>query len=175
MTNLFNEPEIVKSGAVFSRCRTWRYYLWRTWGDGPRVAFIGLNPSTADEKADDPTIRRCIGFAKDWGYDGLLMLNLFAFRSTKPEGLRGVADPIGPENDRTIRRVAELIAELIAAWGMNDFGGRGDYVSALLVPDGKLKCLGVTKDGYPRHPLYLPKAARRMSMREAATQTKGEA
>jgi hypothetical protein len=91
-----------ESGAEFSECQQYRYTLWRTWdSQADRVMFIGLNPSTADETEDDPTIRRCIRFAKDWGYGGILMMNAYAYRSTAPRGLKQVTDPIGPRNGKT--------------------------------------------------------------------------
>ena len=86
-------------GATFSPCRTWRYSLWRIWQPGkPYVVFIGLNPSTATEVEDDPTIRRCIRYAQDWDYGGLYMLNVFALRSTDPKALYRHSDPKGPDN-----------------------------------------------------------------------------
>ena len=105
---------------IFSPCRTYRYALWREWigGDG-YVMFIGLNPSTADETQDDPTIRRCIAFAKAWGYGGLSMTNLFAFRATDPKKMKAVADPIGPENDAHLLRLARDAGVIVAAWGAN--------------------------------------------------------
>jgi hypothetical protein len=118
------------------------------------AAFIGLNPSTADETNDDPTIRRCIGYAKAWGCDGLLMLNLFAFRATDPKMMQAADDPVGPENDAALRQAsgAEIV---IAAWGVGGtFKGR-DKVVRELVP--ALQYLRLTKDGHPAHPLYLPK------------------
>ena len=86
-----------ESGAIFSECKKYRYLLWRKWGKSPHskyVMFVGLNPSTADESIDDPTIRRCICFAKDWGYDGLFMANLFAYRATYPVDMFKFAEPI---------------------------------------------------------------------------------
>jgi len=120
--------------------------------------FIGLNPSTADEVEDDPTIRRCIGFARSWGYGGLVMTNIFAFRSTDPFFMKKAADPVGPENDKwlgTCAREAELV---VAVWG-NDgaFGGRSRHVVEMMMGLGvQLMCLVMTKAGEPGHPLYLP-------------------
>ena len=88
----------MEKGARFSESRTHRYALWRIWEKGaPMVMFVGLNPSTADETQDDPTIRRCIDFAKRWGYGGLYMLNIFAFRATNPKDMKAAADPVGPD------------------------------------------------------------------------------
>jgi len=142
-------------GATLSGDRVYRYALTRQWGDGERVAFIGLNPSTADATTDDPTIRRCIGFARDWGYDGLVMLNLFAFRATDPAVMMAAADPVGPENDATIMEYVDSTAVIVAAWGAHgDYRKRGASVRAM-IPD--LRCLKLTKNGHPGHPLYLPK------------------
>lgn len=121
-------------------------------GDEPRrLVFIGLNPSTADENKDDPTIRRCIGFAKRFGFDGVVMLNLFAFRATLPEVMKAAPNPVGPHNDAVIK--SYLGNTFIAAWGVHgSFLGRDREVSAM-IPE--LFCLGTTKEGHPRHPLYL--------------------
>lgn len=115
--------------------------------------FIGLNPSTADGVNDDPTVRRCIRFAKDWGYGAICMTNIFAFRATKPEVMKGQKDPIGPENDKWLARLARDADLVIAAWGT-----RGDHLDRALAVKRKLKrlhCLGKTNGGHPRHPLYV--------------------
>ena len=144
------------SGARFSPCRTWRYTLWRQWTPSrPRIAFIGLNPSTADETHDDPTVRRCIGFARRWGFGGMEMLNIFAFRSTNPRLLRTVPDPVGPGNRAALRRTCRRSAMIVVCWGgWGRLFDRGEAVIDLL-GDLPLRCLGVTKDGHPKHPLYL--------------------
>ena len=91
---------LVNKNAIFSDCRKYRYVLSRTWNDKKKtILFIGLNPSTADEKIDDPTIRRCINYAQNWGYGSLLMVNLFAYRATIPTELKNVKNPIGNDND----------------------------------------------------------------------------
>lgn len=132
----------------------YRYELRRQWSpELPTVAFIGLNPSTADAMQDDPTIRRCVGYAKAWGYGQLIMLNLFAYRATDPLAMKSADDPIGPENDETLRRVAAQAAVVVAAWGNHGSHlGRGAAVRNL-VP---LHYLRLTKSGQPAHPLYLP-------------------
>ena len=147
------------SRAVFSEDRVYRYELWRRWGGGDVVVFIGLNPSTADESMNDPTIRRCIGFAKDWGYGGLCMLNLFAFRATDPAVMKAADDPVGPQNDETLMRIAGAFRTtgehplVIAAWGVHgEHDARARKVMEWLP---NLSCLGLTKDGHPKHPLYL--------------------
>jgi hypothetical protein len=146
--------------AYFSPCRTWRYSLTRALaphtGEGT-VAFIGLNPSTADEKRDDPTIRRCIGFAlRDWGFARLEVLNLFAFRATKPTALLAADDPVGPENDSTIAEVLDAADLVVCVWGAFPNGGRSAGVLELVDAP---HCLGVTKNGSPRHPLYVRASA----------------
>lgn len=117
--------------------------------------FVGLNPSTADETQDDPTIRRCIAFAKSWGYAGLCMTNLFAFRATDPKDMMVAADPVGPENDGYLLALAGDTGVIVAAWGANGthLGRDADVCKLLPV----LHCLALTKDGHPGHPLYLRK------------------
>lgn len=150
--------------AVFSPDpdRTWRYQLRRVWDPlSPPVAFVGLNPSTADERHDDPTVRRCIGFAKRWGYGGLIMTNAFAFRATAPREMRAAPDPLGPDNDLHLRAVAAEAPLVVAAWGAGGvFHGRSAYLTSLL---GELWALGLTKDGEPRHPLYVRGDAQRIA------------
>lgn len=116
--------------------------------------FIGLNPSTADETEDDPTIRRCIAFSKAWGYNGLCMSNLFAFRATDPAVMLAESDPIGPENDVHLLEMARRAGIVIAAWGMPGSHRGRDVAVRNLVPN--LHYLRLTKDGHPGHPLYLP-------------------
>ena len=111
-----------RSGAVFSDCRTYRYSLYRMWSHEPQLGFIMLNPSTADENVEDPTIRRCMASARDLGYGGVHICNLFAFRSTDPTGLKATADPIGPTNDSAIDTMVLSGIDVIAAWG--DHGTR---------------------------------------------------
>jgi hypothetical protein len=144
-------------GAMFSDCRTYRYTLWRMWDeDGPKLNVIGLNPSVADETVDDPTIRRCIGFAKSWGYGGLVMTNLFAYRSTDPKGLLTVDDPVGPKNDDILEFWARAGIPLLA-WGAHPLAGTRAKRLLKKLEYLELSCLGLTKSGAPRHPLYVPK------------------
>jgi hypothetical protein len=145
--------------ATFSPDRVFRYRLTRTWDDaGPRVNFVMLNPSTAGAIQLDPTNRRCMGFAADWGYGGVEVTNIFAFRSTDPRGLRRADDPIGPENDAAILDAARTADLAIAAWGTHGtLHGRGDHVRAMLIDAGiELYVLRLTKAGHPGHPLYVP-------------------
>jgi hypothetical protein len=140
--------------AHISDCGRYRYMLERVWGPGSsRLLIVGLNPSTADAFIDDPTIRRCVGFAKRFGYEGLLMANLFAARSTSPATLAGLEDPIGPENDTWLRLLEKRALCVVAAWGNGGrLHGRSQYVKSLL---SNLRCFGLTGIGEPRHPLYL--------------------
>lgn len=162
MTDLFGTDR-VRKGALISTCGKYRYRLSRTWDASKEaVVFIMLNPSTADADNDDPTIRRCMDFAKRWGYGGLVVLNLFAFRATKPEDMLQAIDPVGPHN--AVHVLTEIDAarlcgaDIVCAWGTK--GGHRDQDLAMLeriegfgvMP----KCLGVTKDGHPKHPLYVP-------------------
>lgn len=152
--------------AVFSPDRVYRYELWRQWGESPIVAFIGLNPSTADETVDDPTIRRCIGFAKSWGCGGLVMLNLFAYRATDPRQLLIAEDPVGPDNDAHLKSAVARSDMTVAAWGVHGkLQNRGWHVVGMLGEGAHLQALGLTKDGYPRHPLYLPSATELVNLR----------
>lgn len=143
-------------GTVFSPCRQYRYELWRKWGSlsSTYAMFVGLNPSTADETTDDPTIRRCIAYAKAWGYGGLCMTNLFAFRATDPKVMMAADDPVGPDNDEHLHSAASSAGVVVAAWGVHGtFGGRHRTVRDRLQ---NLHYLRLTKDGHPGHPLYLP-------------------
>jgi hypothetical protein len=149
--------EMLESGAVFSSCMKFRYSLERKWNAGSRfVMFCGLNPSTADEITNDPTVRRCIVYAQDWGYDGLLMANAFAFRGTDPRSMLHAEDPVGPENNRWLIAMASRAALVVCAWGVHGaHRNRSDEVHYMLQHIKPLYSLGLTKDGYPRHPLYL--------------------
>ena len=142
--------------ANFSSCRTYRYSLSRIWYKKKKcVLFIGLNPSTADEEVDDPTIRRCINYAKNWGYGGFMMVNLFAYRTTLASNLKKVKYPVGIENDQYIVTLSKKADITVAAWGNNgNLYNRGKQVLNL-VPN--LMCLKVNKSGQPAHPLYLKK------------------
>lgn len=152
-------PEIERS-AVFSPCRTWRYTLERYWDKSkPFVLFILLNPSTADEMQDDPTNRRGISFAKDWGYGGVIFCNLFAFRTAYPAELRKAVDDknVMLNNYRHVLYMAKKAGIVICAWGINGKHlDRGKYMLDLLSDrDIETYHMGLTKDGYPKHILYL--------------------
>ena len=143
----------MKKDAKLSECRKYRFALWRVWDDSrPHVMFIGLNPSTADETEDDPTLIRCINYAKSWGYGGVCMANLFSFRATEPGDLLVATDPVGHETDKWLAELSGKAALVVAAWGnTGGFMGRSQQVR-LLMPD--LHCLKINKSGEPAHPLY---------------------
>jgi hypothetical protein len=145
--------------ATFSPCRTWRYMLDREIepGNSKRLVVVMLNPSTADELRDDPTIRRVRGFAASWGYGSVRILNLFALRSPHPRDLRKHEDPVGPDNDLNLRdSLQSADGAVLAAWGRHgSLKGRGFQVQHMV--DGvHWVCLGTNGDGSPKHPLYVP-------------------
>ena len=147
--------DLAQNGAEFSGCGRYRYKLWRTWdASQPPVMFIMLNPSTADATRNDPTIRRCIGFARDWGYGGVRVGNLFAWRTPYPQALRTAPEPIGAENDDALWELATGSALVIAAWGVH--GQWRDRAQAFRQAfSHPLHALGITKAGEPAHPLRL--------------------
>jgi hypothetical protein len=141
--------------ARFSPCRTWRYSLSRDLdaqnGRGV-VTFIGLNPSTADAVSGDPTTRRCIGFARSWGFSRMHLINVYAFRATNPRIALKADDPVGPENADVVHEIVGASDLVICAWGVWGVGPNADAVVQLLSAP---HCLGHTKLGAPRHPLYV--------------------
>jgi hypothetical protein len=146
------------TGARFSADRLHRYALWRVWdADRGLCNFLMLNPSTAHETADDPTVARCTRRARIWGYGGLVVTNLFAFRTTDPAGLRSAPDPVGPENDAAIVAAALSAGLVVCAWGNHGaYRGRASAVRALLDGLGVTPYhLALTRRGEPAHPLYL--------------------
>ena len=146
----------INKTANFSSCRKYRYSLSRIWDKQKKFAlFIGLNPSTADEEVDDPTIRRCSGYAQKWGYGGFIMVNLFAYRTTLPSNLKKVKYPVGKDNDKYIVKLSKKADITVAAWGNNGNLYRRDKQVLSLIPN--LMCLKVNKSGQPAHPLYLKK------------------
>lgn len=142
--------------AALSADGRYRYWLWRTWSTEPLVTFVMLNPSTADATADDPTIRRCVGFARRWGYGGLRVVNLYAYRAAHPSQLWQVDDPVGPDNDDHLRAAFACSRSVVAAWGAH---ARPDRISQVLSFAPALTTLALTRTGQPRHPLYLPATA----------------
>jgi hypothetical protein len=162
LLGLYDHVRWRTSDAVFSFDTKHRYALVRNWGafearpDAKRVAFIGLNPSTADATRDDPTVRRCIRFAKDWGYTGMVMLNAFAFRATDPKDMKGSLDPVGPGNDTALTHVCGQMSRVVACWGVHGGHLNRDARLSLILPEhAAIECLGVTSGGFPKHPLYL--------------------
>lgn len=146
------------SDATFSSCRKYRYDLIRTWDPNKKtVSFVCLNPSTADERENDPTVRRCITYAKDWGFGTFHMLNLFAFRATERKDMKAYPEPIGSENDKYILNIANESSLIICAWGADGNHLSRDKEVVRILHKFDLKCLAVTKDGHPGHPLYLKK------------------
>lgn len=142
------------TSAVISDCGLYRYTLTRRWAEGSTCTFIMLNPSTADANLDDPTIRRCINFAKREGCGALMVVNLWAFRATDPKHLPDdEARRLGPENRRYLDEVfVDADGPLIAAWGVWGAAGATEIINR---HGPRLLCLGWTKDGHPRHPLYV--------------------
>lgn len=145
------------SWAVYSACEKYRYRLRRYWNDGKRIAFLMLNPSTATELKNDPTVERCERRARNLGYGGFEVINIFALRSTDPKGLYSSPDPVGVRNDQAILDAITNCDSVLCAWGnhgaLND---RGNIVRALIsATDRPLMHLGITKIGQPKHPLYV--------------------
>lgn len=154
----------MRTDAVISPCGTWRYALSRQWDDDlSRLPFIMLNPSTADASLDDPTIRRCMGFARREGFGGIYVANLFAYRSPNPEDVVAAGGrAVGPDNDRhlleVLARAVDAAVPIVCAWGASLPGhlGRALWVKRNALGVGAdLRCLGATKEGHPRHPLYV--------------------
>ncbi|WP_380925406.1 DUF1643 domain-containing protein [Sphingomonas leidyi] len=152
----------IARAAEISPCGQFRYRLSRIWDEGAHLLpIIMLNPSTADASIDDPTIRRCMAFARREGLGGIEVANLFAFRTSSPAAMKGAADPIGPDNNRRLGDLFEASAgygvPVLAAWGVH-----GDHLERAREVVGWAKhhgaalvCLGITREGHPRHPLYV--------------------
>jgi hypothetical protein len=149
----------LRGTATISADGAYRYLLTRRWDDGPVMAWIMLNPSTADAADDDPTIRRCVSFARRDGCTAITVVNLFALRAASPRVLLASGDSVGPDNDSFLLERARG-SRVVAAWGAHgSHRGRGREVADMLTSVGvPLLCLGVTSGGQPRHPLYLPAA-----------------
>lgn len=142
----------IDSGASFSDCRKYRYALWRIWDKSkPLVMFIGLNPSTANETKSDPTITRVVQFAKNWGYGGVYMMNLFGLVSPYPEDLKNVKDAIG-ENTPWLEHVSKKCSQVIFAWGNFKEAEERSRAVKKMFPDAM--ALQINKNGSPKHPLY---------------------
>ena len=143
----------MKKSAVLSPDSIYRYQLSRIWDEEkPKILFIMLNPSTADEFVEDPTIRRIVNYAKDWGYGSVYVGNLYAFRSTDPKGLNSVEDPIGPENITHIQTLIGLVDKVVYAWGNER--KEPEWLKKIVTNP---YCIDISKKGIPKHPLYLKK------------------
>ena len=150
--------------STFSDCSQYRYSLWREWGaeDAGFALIVGLNPSLADQHRDDPTIRRCIAFCEAWGLSRLCMVNVFAYRSTSPFEMLKSPQPLGSHTDETIIDLASRAALVVAAWGHQGARfNRSSWFRTNAAPNlSQVFCLGKTKSGEPRHPLYVRKSQR---------------
>lgn len=144
--------------AEMSECGLYRYGLTRVWSySKPLLPFIMLNPSIADGLIDDPTIRRCMRFSQDFGFGGIAVGNLYAFRTPYQERLKEVQDPYGPNNEAALRAIARKAAaarvNVVCAWGKTNVSN--SFLHLMAAEGATLKCLGFTQEGYPRHPLYV--------------------
>ena len=154
--------EFIETTAQISECEAYRYLLTRVWDAAlPSLTFMMLNPSTADASEADPTINRCIGFAKRDGFGGIRVINVYAYRSPNPHELRKVSDPIGPENSKWLENELEYVAKnkglIVCAWGAKDFATKAaqNFLITAKEKGVDLKSLGFSKYGHPLHPLYL--------------------
>ena len=158
-----HETKGTTSWAEYSDCEAYRYALTRVWDEtASRLLFIMLNPSKATELQNDPTVERCERRARALGFGAFRVTNIFAWRETSPALMRQAADPTGPENDRAIRDGLDWADTVIAAWGVHGAHlNRGPAVAAMLRALGqKVAVFGLTKDGHPRHPLYIAYATK---------------
>lgn len=166
------ESKWLTSGAVISDDELYRYRLFRRWGWGTEKGtplWVLLNPSTADYQEDDPTVRRCVGFSKAWGYDSMEIVNLYGWRATDPGELAEVDDPIGPKNDHHLAEALDRkVQVVICAWGTKSpRSERAKAVLQLIEAAGHVPmCLHRTKDGHPGHPLYLRSTLRPIPLKE---------
>lgn len=153
---------LTQSEADFSACGTWRYTLRRRWADGPMMCWLMLNPSTADEIDNDPTVERCLRRAITAGFGAMSVANIFALRSTDPMGLYTHPDPVGPDNDTAIIELTTEADLVVCGWGIHGvLNRRGDTVRQMLDRAGvEPRCLLLTDNGQPGHPLYVSYAAK---------------
>lgn len=151
--------QYIKSDAIISDCGNFRYQLNRVWDESlPIVPFIMLNPSTADGNIDDPTIRRCVGFAKQWGYGGLIVVNLYALRATNPKSLLESVNPFGDDNQLYLEKIFNDYNLIVAAWGNSSVLSKIQKSNKLPLKGlqcSKLHYIELSQDGTPKHPLYL--------------------
>jgi len=147
------EYKYTHKAALLSACGRYRYSLTRSWSGGPCMLFVMFNPSTADALRDDPTIRRCVSFAMRENYGSMEVVNCFAFRSPTPDALRmQTIDTVGPDNRATVRAACQRAGIVVCAWGAHPVG---TSPVPTIVAEAERWCLGVTRDGSPRHPLYV--------------------
>jgi hypothetical protein len=156
ITRSFTKGDAI-SEAVYSECERYRYLLTRVWAPGSKALFVMLNPSTATEVQNDPTVERCERRARSLGFGAFRVANIFAFRATDPKVMRAADDPVGPGNDAAILASVDWSDAVVCAWGNHGLHlNRGDYVVRLLRRTGApLLHLGLTGQGQPRHPLYV--------------------
>lgn len=153
-----HQKDDAASVAVYSDCEQFRYTLTRTWGDkGGHVLFVMLNPSTATEIQNDPTVERCERRARTLGFGGFTVCNIFAYRATDPRNMRAAPDPVGPENDAAILAAAQTADRIVCGWGTHGaHQNRGPAMEQVLrAQDKPLYHLGLSKAGHPKHPLYI--------------------
>lgn len=149
---------MIKKDAYIDKTGRYRYWLMRQWGQNSKnfVNFILLNPSKADARLDDPTVRRCTCFAKNLGFDGMYVTNLFAFRTKDPQELKKQLEPMGKENDKYIREKAKISRLVVIAWSNHgSFMNRDKEVIAILSQEKSIYCFGINKSGQPTHPSRL--------------------
>jgi hypothetical protein len=156
ITKAFTKGD-AESQAVYSDCEAYRYLLTRVWAPGRRALFVMLNPSTATEVQNDPTVERCERRARTLGFGAFRVTNIFAFRATDPQLMRAAADPVGPANDAAILDSLPWADAVVCAWGNHGLHqGRGPRVEAMMRAAGaRLSHLGLTRQGQPTHPLYV--------------------
>ncbi len=152
-----NTVDGIEYGAIFDINGRYRYSLWRAWSAyHPRIVFILLNPSAADGLRNDPTIRRCMGFARAWNFGSMEVVNLFAYRATECRELLKIGDPVGEENNYYLIQAVERCSTVVVGWGTwGTLLARDRQVLSLIADTKDVYCLGITKDGQPRHPLYV--------------------
>ena len=158
MIHRTHTTDTARSDAIYSDCERYRYALTRVWDDtGQRILFIMLNPSTATEMQNDPTVERCERRARTLGYGAFRVTNIFAWRDTDPRDMRAAIDPVGPDNDKAIADGTRWADRIVAAWGTHGAHlARGPQVADMLFASGQpVYTLGLTKHGHPKHPLYI--------------------
>lgn len=165
-------PKYLETGADISEDGIHRYWLSRRLGMGERVVvFCGLNPSTATKDEDDPTVRREVDFARQWGFDWYIKVNVCAYRSTDPKVLKTLDAllAVGPHNQEAVKMWMQRAKVIVAAWGKNPLNTYAAQIAALILRDPRTRCLGLNNDGTPKHPLYLPKVTQLQAVSSVGT------